>query len=192
MKHALAMRIAKRMGSLPAAGKLPLEPAMEFRGHAGRTPNPDFQKRAAGRHRRLRLLLRPLAPGEFDLDVALLAGSLSLGAAVLLWHGAGLPWPRCWLRTLTGLPCPFCGATHAGLALLHGDALAAIRINPLASFVYAAIGFYDLHVAVILLAAGHRRLRLDGLDQQREKVLLLAGLLLVMMNWAYLLVRGWH
>jgi hypothetical protein len=145
----------------------------------------------AGRQRRLRLLLRPLAPGEFDLDAALLAGSLSLGAAVLLWHGAGLPWPRCWFRALTGLPCPFCGATHAGLALLHGDALAAIRINPLASFIYAGIGLYDLYVAMIL-AAGYRRLRLGGLDQQREKVLLLAGLLLVMINWAYLLVQGWH
>lgn len=141
------------------------------------------------RHR-IRLLLRPLAPGEFDLDAALLAGSLSFGAAALLWHGNGLPWPRCWFRALTGLPCPFCGATHAGLALLHGDALAAVRINPLASIVYAAVGFYDLYVAIILLAAGRRRLRLAGLDQQREKVLLLAGLLLVIINWAYLLVRS--
>jgi hypothetical protein len=152
----------------------------------------DFQKCAArGRQGRIRLLLRPLAPGEFDLDAALLAGSLGLGAAVLLWHGVGLPWPRCWFRALAGLPCPFCGATHAGLALLRGDALAAIRINPLASFAYAAIGLYDLHVALIL-AAGRWRLRLDGLNQQRKKVLLLAGLLLVMINWAYLLVQGWH
>jgi len=139
----------------------------------------------------MRLLLRPLAPGEFDLDAALFAGSLSFATAVLVWHGAGLPWPRCWCRTWTGLPCPFCGATHAGLVLLHGDVLAAIRINPLVSFVYAAIGLYDVYAALIL-AAGHRRLRLDGLSQQREKVLLLAGLLLVMVNWAYLLLRGWR
>lgn len=139
----------------------------------------------------MRLRLRPLAPGEFDLDAALLAGSLGLGAAALLWHGSGLPWPRCWFRELAGLPCPFCGATHAGLALLHGDVLAAIRINPLLSIVYAALGLYDLHV-VMIFATGRRRLRLDGLDQQREKILLFAGLLLVMTNWAYLLVQAWR
>ena len=150
----------------------------------------DPQKRSAGHRHRLRLLFRPLAPGEFDLDAALFAGSFGLGAAALVWHGAGLAWPRCWFRELAGLPCPFCGATHAGLALLHGDALTAIRINPLASIVYIAAGLYDLHV-VMILAAGRRRLRLDGLDQQREKILLLAGLFLVMINWAYLLVAGW-
>lgn len=151
----------------------------------------EFQNGVAGGRRCLRLRLGPLLPGEFDLDAALLAGSLTLGAAVLLWHGAGFPWPRCWFRTLTGLPCPFCGATHAGLALLHGEALTAIRVNPLASFVYAGLGFYDLYV-VVILAAGCRRLRLDGLDQQREKILLLAGLLLVVINWAYLLLQGGH
>ena len=161
-------------------------------GQTRRRLNSDLQNCAARRHHRLRLRLRPLAPGEFDLDAALLAGSLSFGAAVLLWHGAGFPWPQCWFRALTGLPCPFCGATHAGLALLHGDALAAIRINPLASVVYAGIGLYDLYVALILLAGHRRRLRLDGFDQQREKVLLLAGLFLVTINWAYLLVQRWH
>ena len=141
---------------------------------------------------RLRLLFRPLAPGEFDVDGALFAGSLGFGAAALLWHGTGLPWPRCWFRELAGLPCPFCGATHAGLAWLHGDALAAVRVNPLASIVYAAAGLYDLYYVVMILAGGRRRLRLDGFDQQGEKVLLLAGLFLVAMNWAYLLIRGWH
>jgi hypothetical protein len=141
----------------------------------------------------IRLLLRPLAPGEFDIDAALLACSLGVGAAALLWHGTGLPWPRCWFRELAGLPCPFCGATHAGLALLHGDALAAIRINPLVSIIYAVTGLYDLHIAIMmLLGAGRRRLRLDGLEQQREKILLFAGLLLVTINWAYLLVQGWR
>ena len=38
--------------------------------------------------------------------------------------------PHCVLRSLTGVPCPFCGMTTAMLALLHGDVGAALAANP--------------------------------------------------------------
>jgi hypothetical protein len=33
---------------------------------------------------------------------------------------------------LTGVPCPFCGGTHAGVDLGHGHPVAALRASPLA------------------------------------------------------------
>jgi hypothetical protein len=43
--------------------------------------------------------------------------------------------PRCALFKLTGLHCPFCGATRCGHALLNGDLGQALAWNPLAVLV---------------------------------------------------------
>lgn len=37
----------------------------------------------------------------------------------------------CVFRLFTGLPCPGCGLTHAGLALLKGDWRASLQYHPL-------------------------------------------------------------
>ena len=50
--------------------------------------------------------------------------------------GQGLPCP---LRTLTGVPCPFCGMTTATVAITHGNWAAAAATNPLAYLVAALV-----------------------------------------------------
>jgi hypothetical protein len=69
---------------------------------------------------------------RFDLDlrpVRYAGGAmLALGLALPLLPGhPGLPCP---LRSLTGVPCPFCGLTTSVEAAMHGNGHSAWGANP--------------------------------------------------------------
>jgi len=70
---------------------------------------------------------RRLSPG-YNALARLIA--ISLGLLWLAW----LPRPHtiCPFLMLTGIPCPFCGGTHAGIDLGRGHPIAALRASPLA------------------------------------------------------------
>ncbi len=71
------------------------------------------------------------------------AGGAMLGAGLVMTRlpaGAGLPCP---LRTITGVPCPFCGMQTSVKATLAGDLGAAVAANP--------VGVVAVLVAVVLL-----------------------------------------
>lgn len=70
----------------------------------------------------------------------LLAGGIALGAAAALFYFLFDPtrvaiFPPCLFHQLTGLDCPGCGAQRALHQLLHGNLIAAIRLN--AMFVFS-------------------------------------------------------
>lgn len=65
----------------------------------------------------------PLAPWR-------MVGLALVPAAVLLSVSPIDPVPPCPLRTVTGIPCPFCGSTRGVIAAIHGDLGAAITLNP--------------------------------------------------------------
>jgi hypothetical protein len=83
------------------------------------------------------------------------AGGLMLAAAAVLPALPGHPGLPCPLRTLTGVPCPFCGMTTSVEATAHlhlGDAFAA---NP--------AGIALVALAIYLLARRPATLRLPPL-----------------------------
>jgi hypothetical protein len=94
-----------------------------------------------------------------------------VGAGALL--GIALVWPSlpvhpplaCPLRTLTGIPCPLCGATRAVVALAHGDVFQSLRFNP--------VGIVVVLVAIALIAG----LRVERLRVAPWIVISLAALL---------------
>lgn len=93
--------------------------------------------------------------------------------------------PPCLFRTLTGVPCPTCGTTHAFLALAHGDLAAALASNPLV--VVASAGAAALAVFWAALAALGKPLPrgLAALETRWPRWLRLAAVLALAANWLW-------
>ena len=72
----------------------------------------------------------------YEREVRIAAGGMVAIAAawpVLPVH----PPLACPLRSLTGVPCPFCGMTRAVVAAAHGHLGASLAFNPAGMFVLA-------------------------------------------------------
>ena len=77
----------------------------------------------------------------FDAQTARVSG-LALGAAGLLYAVSPIHPPLiCPLRTLTGIPCPFCGMTRAVTAAMQGHLWASLRYQP-AGLLLLAFGLF--------------------------------------------------
>ncbi|MDE6514187.1 MAG: DUF2752 domain-containing protein [Muribaculaceae bacterium] len=51
-----------------------------------------------------------------------------------------IPYPRCWIKLLTGYDCPGCGSARALHALLHGRLSEAWHFNPAIFLILPLIG----------------------------------------------------
>jgi len=137
----------------------------------------------------VRLIRRPLIPGEPDPE--LLWGSV-LGASALigsLWLHAGLPTPLCPLHAVTGLPCPTCGSTRAASALVRGDLAAALTWNPLMTLVMIGAALYVLYAAGVVIG-NLPRLRWTPPSRSESRGIRIGVVLLIAINWGYLIWRG--
>src|SRR5215470_7844276 len=97
-----------------------------------------------------------MARASSDRWLGLYAGAVSLllvGAAPLAASAASLM-PPCLFRSVTGLPCPTCGTTHALLALSRLDWSGALMANPLATIGAIALILGGLAAGTAALA-GH-------------------------------------
>nr|HEX4319116.1 DUF2752 domain-containing protein [Kofleriaceae bacterium] len=89
-------------------------------------------------------MTRP-APSRYELAARIAAGvwaaTMVFGLAVGALGSASTQraivsdGPPCPLKTVTGIDCPFCGMTHATVALGRGDWSGALHAHPLAPLV---------------------------------------------------------
>jgi hypothetical protein len=106
---------------------------------------------------------------------------LFVALAVGLQRFTGIPLDICLFRQLTGHPCPTCGSTRIVLGFLQGHGLLVARLNP---GVWAAlVGAAALLAVRVILG---RRLRLEASALER-RWLLVAGLVLVLLDWWWVL-----
>lgn len=108
-------------------------------------------------------------------------------AAVGLLHLDRLPFPVCYLKALSGLPCPTCGSTRAMAHLFMLDLRGALAMNPLTTVV--ALGFVLWGLADLLLLARGRALRLQ-VSPAAARLLRVVAVVVVLANWVYLVAVG--
>jgi len=113
------------------------------------------------------------SPVELELKPLRFAGAAMLGIAAIRPALSAVPLgPPCPLRTVTGIPCPFCGMTRGVTALVHGHLSAAFTFNPGAFLIVA--------MAVVLLIAWR---------WQRVRIPVWAVFLFFALLWAYQLFK---
>jgi len=115
------------------------------------------------------------------------AGAAPVGALYpfLMAHtgGQGVPCP---LRTLTGVPCPFCGMTTATVAIIHGNWAAAAATNPFAYLAAALV--VGTAPVLVARAAGQAPLPRPWSEWARRRIgRVMAGL--VALSWLFQLRR---
>jgi hypothetical protein len=98
-----------------------------------------------------------------------------------------LPVSLCYVKALSGLPCPTCGSTRALGRLFALDLAGALAMNPAAAL--GALGLAAWALADLSLLPRRRALGLE-LSAPLGWVLRVAVVALLLANWAYLLAAG--
>lgn len=87
--------------------------------------------------------------------VLITVAAIALAAGVYFFDPVGgpVPYPRCWIKVLTGYDCPGCGSARALHALVHGRIAEAWNFNPALFFVVPL-------VVLVIMAESNRFSRL--------------------------------
>lgn len=131
----------------------------------------------------LRLVGRPGPP------LGLIFGAIGGLAALVIGmlHLDRLPMALCYVKVLTGLPCPTCGSTRAVGRLFQLDFAGAFAMNPLTAASALVLGAWA--VADLVLLPRRRALGLE-ISPRTGTLLRIAAVVAVALNWAYLLAAG--
>ena len=98
-----------------------------------------------------------------------------------------LPFPPCWLRKFTGIPCPTCGCTRSLLAWAQLDPAQAFFFNPLFFLVCAGALLWPV-LATFEKASGCRWFSQAWARVPHRRAWQLAAVLAAL-NWLYLWLR---
>jgi hypothetical protein len=123
-----------------------------------------------------------------DIEFGLIYGSIALLA---LLFARVMPirviFPGCLFRSITGLPCPTCGATRSVISLAHGDYVNAFFLNPLVcvSFLVACL-FFFLALVALIFRLPRAAVSCSGFELALLKA---SAASLILINWFYLFFR---
>lgn len=133
----------------------------------------------------IRLVRRPLLPGEFDAE-RWVPPTLLLGG-VVAWavFRAGLTTPGCAFRRLTDVPCLACGGTRSVRAALSGDLLASLSFNPLFALGLAGLALWSAWAVAARLRGDQLRVRLVT-DRAGSRVFRWGLAIGVIIHWIWL------
>jgi hypothetical protein len=124
---------------------------------------------------------RPVRFGHAEVFAAL--ALLSFLAARFL-PLLSLPF-TCPLRGMAGIPCATCGMTHAFVYLAHGRVADAVVASPLGALL-AGVAWLLAVADLVRLARGAP---LPAVSARLVRAATGAGVLALLANWAYLVVR---
>jgi hypothetical protein len=110
-----------------------------------------------------------------------------LALAVGFLHLDRLPFTICTFKAVTGLPCMTCGTTRTLGLLFRGDLGHALSMNPLATV--AGIGLAAWGLGDLWLLRRQAALGVD-VDPGARRFLRVTAVVLVLVNWAYLIAAG--
>jgi len=127
---------------------------------------------------------RPLTLAERQLSWVWAGLALAAVALRPLWDFLAPHLGRCTFRSLTGIPCPTCGATRGVLALLHHHPGQAFLLNPL-----VASGTVILVVGGLLAPLwAWRRGTVPVLETPLPRWLRMAAVLVILANWGWVIL----
>ena len=93
-----------------------------------------------------------LSPRHRHAALAATAAAAALAGGAAVWllrrfdpNAANSPLPGCVFYQFTGLYCPGCGMTRAAHALVHGDLVQMLAMNPLLPLLMLALPLLALH-----------------------------------------------
>ncbi len=96
--------------------------------------------------------------------------------------------PHCYLYENTGIPCPACGSFRCAEFILKGRLVQALVCQPLAfALAVAALLFVAYSWVVVIFRLP--RIRLEGITPLGRRIALLAFVVIVLANWAYVIPR---
>ena len=133
----------------------------------------------------MQIVFRKRTTGEIEYGI--IFGGMSLVALVIARIMPVLSLaPSCFFKTITGIPCPTCGATRSVVYLASGEISAAILMNPLIALcVLAAILIFFLNL--VSLVFDLPRITIVLTTEERNAVR--SGvIILILEQWAYLIV----
>lgn len=97
----------------------------------------------------------------------------------------------CFIKNITGIPCPSCGATRSILALTKGEIMNAIWINPLGILVVPFIILMPIWVIYDLLLNkdGLYRMYLSFEANITKPIVRNSLIIVIVMNWTWNIVK---